>query len=156
MKTIGCVLAGLFEELADARRAEAREHLDERRRALRVEVRAGRARDRLREQRLPGAGRAVEEDPARDTGAEALEALAVAEELDDLLELGLRLVEPGDVGPRDLLRAAHDRCRLRTRHELERVEQQENDNPEEHDREPREKRVLEIHHSRIGSPGNAR
>ena len=140
------VLARLLEELADARGAEAREHLDERRRALRVEVRAGRARDGLRDERLPRAGRAVQQDPAGHTRAEALEALPVAQELDDLDELLLRLVEPGDVVPGHLdLRAAHDRCRLRARHELERVQEQDDDDPEEHDREPRQERVLEIH-----------
>ncbi len=98
----GRVLARLLEELADTRGAEAGEHLDERRGALRVEVRARRARDGLRQQRLPGARRPVEEDPARHASAETLEALAVAQELDDLLELRLRLVEPGDVRPRHL------------------------------------------------------
>ena len=80
----GRVLARLLEELADPRGAEAGEHLDERRGALRVEVRARRARDGLRDERLPGAGRAVEQDPARHARAEPLEALAVAQELDHL------------------------------------------------------------------------
>ena len=93
------VLARLFEELADAGGAEAGEHLHERRGALRVELRAGLLRDRLREQRLAGAGRAVEQDPLRHAGAEALEALRVAEEVDDLLQLGLRLLDAGDVVP---------------------------------------------------------
>src|SRR5207342_212532 len=93
------VLARLLEELADAGRAETGEHLDEGRGALRVEIRAGRARDRLREQRLARPRRSVEEDPARDAGTEALEALAVAEEFDDLLQLLLRLVETGHVRP---------------------------------------------------------
>ena len=142
----GRVLARLFEELADAGGAEAGEHLDERRGALRVEVRARRARDGLRDQRLAGARRAVEQDPARNARTEPLEALAVAQELDDLLELLLRLVEARDVVPRHLhLRPAHDRRRLRARHEPHRVEQQDDDDPEEHDREPGEQRVLEIH-----------
>ena len=52
------VLAGAVEELADAGGAEAREHLHEGGRALRVEGRAGGVRDRLGEQRLAGpAGR---------------------------------------------------------------------------------------------------
>ena len=147
MKMIaGAVLARLLEELADARGAEPGEHLDERRGALRVEVRARRARDRLREQRLPRSRRPVQEDASWHAGAEALEALAVAEELDDLLELLLRLVEAGDVVPRHLhLRPAHDRRRLRARHEPQRVEEQDDDDPEEHDREPGQERVLEIH-----------
>ena len=81
----GRVLARLLEELSDPRSTEAGEHLDEGRGALRVEVRARRARDGLREQRLARARRPVQEDSARHTCAEALEALAVAEELDDLL-----------------------------------------------------------------------
>ena len=142
----GRVLACLLEELADTCSTEAGEHLDERRSALRVEVRTGRARDGLRQQRLAGSRRSVKEDSARHACAETLEALAVTQELDDLLELGLRLVEPGHVRPGHLdLRAAHDRCRLGTRHELERVEKEEDDDPEEHDRQPRQERVLEIH-----------
>ena len=95
----GRVLARLLEELADPGGAETGEHLDERRRALRVEVRAGRARDGLGEQRLAGSGRAVQQDSARNPRAEPLEALAVAQELDDLLQLLLGLVEPGHVAP---------------------------------------------------------
>ena len=84
--------------------------------------------------------------PSGHAGAEALEALAVAEKLHHFLELGLRLVEAGDVGPRDLhLRPAYDGCRLGARHEPQRVEQKDDDDPEEHDREPCEERVLEIH-----------
>ena len=64
------VLARLLEELADAGGAEAGEHLDERRGALRVEARARLVRDRLRGERLAGAGRAVEEDPLRHPRAE--------------------------------------------------------------------------------------
>jgi hypothetical protein len=75
------------------------EHLDERRGALRVEVRARTRSRRPCEQRLARSRRAVQQDAARHP-ARALEALAVAEELDDLLELRLRLVEPGDVRPR--------------------------------------------------------
>ena len=108
------VLARLLEQLADARGAEAREHLDERRRALRVEVRAGRARDGLRDERLARAGRAVQQDPAGHARPSFSKPLPVAQELDDLDELLLRLVEPGDVVPGHLdLRAAHDRRRPR-------------------------------------------
>ena len=71
----GRVLARLDEELADARRTEAGEHLDEGGRARRVEARAGLVGERLREQRLAGAGRPVEQDPFRHACAEQLEAL---------------------------------------------------------------------------------
>ena len=95
------VLARGVEELADARGAEAGEHLDERGRALRVEARARLVGDRLREQRLAGAGRAVEEEALRHARAEPREPLRVAEEVDDLLELGLRVLDAGDVVERD-------------------------------------------------------
>ena len=61
----------------------------------------GLVRDRLREQRLAGPGRAVQEDALRDRGAELLEALRVGEEVDDLAQLVLGLVDAGDVGPAD-------------------------------------------------------
>ena len=83
----GRVLARLGEELADARGAEAGEHLDERRRARGVEVRARLVRDGLREQRLAGAGRPVEQEALRHLRAEPLEALRVAQEVDDLHQL---------------------------------------------------------------------
>ena len=66
----GLVLARLVEQAADARGAEAGEHLDERRRRLREELRVGLVRDGLREQRLAGAGRPVQEDALRDLRAE--------------------------------------------------------------------------------------
>ncbi len=93
------MLARLVEQLPDARGPEAREHLDEGRRALRVEGRAGLVGDGLGQQRLPRARRAVEEDPLRDARAELLEALRVAEEVDDLLQLFLHLLQAGDVRP---------------------------------------------------------
>ena len=95
------VLARLVEELPDARGAEAGEHLDEGRRALRVEGRAGLVGDGLGQQRLPRSRRAVEEDALRDARAELLEALRVAEEVDDLLQLLLHLLQAGDVRPGD-------------------------------------------------------
>ena len=137
------VLARLVEQLADPRRAEAGEHLDERRGALRVEARARLVRDRLRGQRLAGAGRAVEEDPLRHARAEPLEALRVAQEVDDLLELLLRLVEPGDLLPGDRRRRARrDLRRLDARHQLHRPPEQPDDDAheqEEHDRKPRQR-----------------
>ena len=81
------VLARLREELANAGCAEPGEHLDERRRARGVEVRARLVRDRLREQRLAGARRPVEKQAFRHLRAEPLETLRVAEELDDLHQL---------------------------------------------------------------------
>ena len=140
------VLPRLFEQLANSCCAEAGEHLHERRRALGVEVRAGRARNRLGDQRLSGTGRAVQEDPAGYARTEALEALAVAQELDHLVELLLRLVEPCDVVPRDLdLRPLDHRGRLRARHEPHRVDEEDDHDAEEDDRQPGEERGLEVH-----------
>ena len=64
------VLARLVEQAPDARGAEAGEHLDERRRRLREELGARLVRDGLRQQRLAGAGRAVQQDALRDLRAE--------------------------------------------------------------------------------------
>src|SRR5439155_25636571 len=73
------VLASVLEEPADAGGTEAREHRDGRRRTLRVGGGSGLVRARLREQGLPGAGRAVEKDPLGDARAGALELVRVAE-----------------------------------------------------------------------------
>ena len=85
------VLPRLGEELADAGGAEAGEHLHEGRRALGEEGRAGLVRHGLCQQRLPRSRRAVEEDALGHARAELLEALRVAEEVDDLLQLDLDL-----------------------------------------------------------------
>src|SRR5205823_2310076 len=95
------VLAGLLEQLPDPSGAEPGEHLDECRRALREEFRARLACDRLREQRLAGARRAVEQNPLRYARPESAEASRVAQEVDDLGQLVLRLVEARDLIPRD-------------------------------------------------------
>src|SRR4051794_22669431 len=126
------VLARLVEQAPDARGAEAGEHLDERGRRLREELRAGLVGDRLREQRLARAGRAVEQHALRDGRAEALERLGVAQELDDLAQLGLGLVDAGDVVPADLLAGLRlDLDRLRARHHLQRAPQHVDDGAHE-------------------------
>ena len=95
------VLLRLLEQLAHARRADADEHLDELRRADRVERHARLTRDRAREQRLAGARRPDEQHAARDLRTELVEALRLLEELDDLGEVALRGREAGDVLERD-------------------------------------------------------
>ncbi len=97
------VLARDREQAADARRAQAREHLDEGCRRLREELRARLVRDGLRQQRLAGARRPVQQDPLRDLRPERVEGLRFAQELDDLRQLRLRLVDAGDVGERHRL-----------------------------------------------------
>ena len=133
----GRVLPRLLEELADPRRAEAREHLDERRGALRVEVGARLVGDGLGEQRLARAGRPVEEDALRHAGAERCEALRVREEIDDLLHLGPCLLEAGDLVPvHERLRGRLHVGRLHPRHHLEGAPEQVDDEPEHDQRQP--------------------
>ena len=132
------VLTSLFEELSDPGGSEPREHLDERRRAGRVEVRARLGGDRLGDQRLPRAWRAVQQDALRDPRAETLELLTIAQEVDDLLQLGLRLVQSGDVRPRDVraLVLLHLRG-FDPRHVLNGLPEEERDDDEKQDRGPR-------------------
>jgi hypothetical protein len=132
----GGMLAGLAEQAADAGGAKAGEHLDERGRRLREELRAGLLGDGLGEQRLAGAGRPVQEDALGDLRAEPLEPLLVAQELHDLLKLVLGLVDAGDVVPADLqvgLRLDLDRLGLR--HHLQGAPEDEDDRRHEEDRE---------------------
>ena len=93
---------GLLEQVAHAAGADADEHLDEVGAGDREERHAGLAGHGPGQQRLAGAGRAVEQHALRDLGADGLEAGRVLEELLDLLELLDRLVAAGDVGEGDL------------------------------------------------------
>ena len=96
-------LLGLLEQVADARGADAHDRLDELRGRHREEGGVRLARDRAGQQRLAGPGRPVEQDAARDPRAELRVALGVLEEVDDLDQLVLGLVDPGDVVERDPL-----------------------------------------------------
>ena len=78
-------------------RADADEHLDEVGAGNGEERHVGFARDRARDQRLAGAGRADEQHAARNLAAEPLELAGVAQELDDLLQVLLGLIDAGDV-----------------------------------------------------------
>ena len=95
------VLLRLLEHVAHAARADANEHLDEVGTRDREERHVGFAGDRACDQRLTGARRADEQTAARNASAEALEFLRVAKKLDDLLEIGFRFVDAGDVLERD-------------------------------------------------------
>ena len=95
-------LLGLFEQVADARGADADEHLDEVGTRDREERNARFARDRASEQRLAGARRAQQQHALGNARAERLELLRILEELDDLAELFFGLFDPGDVGERHL------------------------------------------------------
>ena len=101
---------GLREQVADPARPDAHVLLDELR-ARDVEERDPcLGRDGAGEHRLAGAGRAVEEDAARDRRPEAHEPLGLAQEVDDLGQLVLRLVAACDVLEPDV------RCAGATRH----------------------------------------
>ena len=95
-------LARLLEQVAHARGADADEHLDELGARDREEGDARLAGDRARQQRLAGAGRADQQHAARQARAQHAVALGVLQEIDDLLDLGLGLVDAGDVGERGL------------------------------------------------------
>ena len=102
----------LLEQIAHAARADAHEHLDEVGAGHREERTPRFARDRAREQRLAGAGRADEQHALGQTAAEPRVLLRIAQELDDLLELFLRLVRTRDIGERHLGRVAREQLRL--------------------------------------------
>ena len=106
------VLLALFEQVADARGAHADEHLHEVRAADREERHVGLAGDGARQQRLAGARRAHQQDALRNAAAQLLEFLGLAQEVDDFLQLVLRLVDAGDVLERHLLLSARRQLRL--------------------------------------------
>ena len=89
--------ARVLEQAAHARGADAGVHLDEVGAAGEDERHARLTRDRAREQRLAGSGRADEQHALRDPSADRGEALGLPQEVDDLLDLVLRLVDAGDV-----------------------------------------------------------
>ena len=97
------LLLRLPEQVAHARGADADDRLDELRRRHREERRAGLAGDRPREQRLAGARRPAQQHAARDPAAEPAVLVRVAQEVDDLGQLLLRLVDARDVGEGDRL-----------------------------------------------------
>ena len=140
----GARLLRLLEQVADAGRADADEHLDEVGARDREERDARLAGGRPREEGLTGAGRAVEEHTLRDAGPERLELLRVLEELLDLLKLLDRLVGARDVLVRDLRRVGRHAlgAALAEAHHLRAaalhlVHQEEPEPEQEHDRQQR-------------------
>ena len=91
---------GVAEQLADARRADARVHLDEIGSARKQKRHFGFTGDRAREQRLAGSRRSDQQNALGNAPANGGEAAGLAEEIDDLLDLFLRFVDTGDVGER--------------------------------------------------------
>ena len=98
-----CVFLGVLEEVAHARRADADEHLDEVRATQGVVGNLGLARHRAGEERLAGAGGADQQDAPRHACPQLTETAGRLEELDDFLELVLRLVDADHLGKRDPL-----------------------------------------------------
>ncbi len=134
------VLARLVEELADARGAEAGEHLHEGGCALRKERGARLVRDRLGEQRLARSRRPVQEDAFGHTCAQSLEALRMPQEVHDLHQLCANFLDTSDVAPRHRrTRAGGHVSRADARHHPQRSPEQEDDQAcedEEAEREP--------------------
>jgi hypothetical protein len=87
----------------------------------------------------------VQQHAARDARTEALEARRIAQELDDLGELGLGLLDAGHVVP------AHDRVGLglelggrRTRHHLHEAPHQVHEEPEQQRRQPEQEECPDL------------
>ena len=113
--------ARLREQVAHPRGADADDRLDELRRRDREERRVRLAGDRAREQRLAGPRGAREQHAVGHPAAETAVALGVLEEVDDLGQLRLGLVDPGDVGERHADRLRVDAPRARAAELAERA-----------------------------------
>ncbi len=96
----GCVLLGLLEQVAHAGGTDTDEHLDEVGTRDRVEGHARLTGDGTGEQRLPGAGRAVEQHTLRDLRPQRLVPRRSLQEVLDLVQFLDGLVGPGHVGER--------------------------------------------------------
>ena len=96
------VFLGLLEKIANPRRTDADEHFDEVRTGDGIERHSGLSRDGSSQQRLAGAGLAVQQDALGDLRADGLELGRFGQELLDLLELLDRLVASGDIAERGL------------------------------------------------------
>ena len=145
-------LARLREQLAHAARADADDHLDELGRARAEERHLGFAGCGAGEQRLARAGRAGEQHALGHARAEAAILLGLLEEVHDLVDLGLDLVDAGDVveghshrlGIDALLPAAAEQAAHRTLLALEHpdVEADQQEHRRERDEQVREKSPL--------------
>ncbi len=151
----GSVLLRLVEHVAHARGADADEHLDEIGAGDREERNLGLACDRLREQRLAGAGRADHQHAARDLAAELLELGRVLEEVDDLADLFLGFVDARDVGERDgdLVLVQQPRPALAERHRAApagaALHLAHEVHPDADQQQDRERRNEELHQERL-------
>src|SRR4051812_43327522 len=109
----GRVGLSLFEKITHSRRTDADEHLDEIRSGHREERTSGFAGNRAGKQRLAGTRRTDEQRAFGQTPAKLRELLRVAQELDDLLQLLLRLVGTGDIREGHLRGVPGEQLRLR-------------------------------------------
>src|SRR5262245_42976324 len=141
----GSVLLPLLEQVADARRADADEHLDEVRAADREERYVRFAGDRAREQRLARSRRPHQQNALGNASAELLELLRLLEELDDLLQFFFCLVDARHVLEGDLLLRARRKLRLalaeRERLVAAALHLAHEENPERDDQDERAPRV---------------
>ncbi|CAM3908256.1 hypothetical protein STAL104432_30540 [Streptomyces albus] len=151
---------GLLEQVADAGGAHTDEHLDEVGAGDRVERHPGLAGDRAGQQRLTGAGRAVEQHTLGDLGADGLELCGLLEELLDLLEFLDGLVGAGHVGERRLRGVLGDELGLRLAEvhhpgaaTLHLIHQEQEDDDDQHERQQGDQhpdeRVLLLRRDRV-------
>jgi hypothetical protein len=106
------VLPRFLEEATDTRGPDAGKHLDEVRAAGKEERHPGFARNRPRQQRLAGSRGADQEHALGNPPADQPIAGRLAQKLDDLLDLFLRLVDTGDIGERHLGVLGHRAARV--------------------------------------------
>jgi hypothetical protein len=144
----GRVLLALHEQVAHARGADADEHLDEVGAGDGEERHAGLPRHRAGEQCLARPGRPHQQNALGNAPAEPRELLRLAKELDDLLELDLRLLDAGDVIEGDplLVLGEQARARLAEAHRLAaaRLHLADEEDPQpddEQQREPHDERL---------------
>ena len=91
---------GLFEQVADARRADTDEEFDELGRGAREERHTGFTGDRLGDQGLTGTRRTDQKATLRDLGAERGVLVWVLQKVDDFLQFQLGAFDTGDVRER--------------------------------------------------------
>ena len=115
MKTMhGARLLRLIEQVANARGADADEHLDEVRARDREERNARLTRDGARQQRLAGARRSEQQDAFGNARAERLVLLRKLQELDDFGQLFFGFLDAGDVVERHFRTVLGEHLRART------------------------------------------
>src|SRR5262244_1435235 len=99
----GGILFALLEKVANARRADAHEHLNKIRTGDREERNVGLSGNRPGKQGLTSARRTDQQYPFRNPSAELLELLSFAQEFDNFTELFFCFIHAGDVFERHLL-----------------------------------------------------